>query len=304
MSREPFILPSFAKINLHLRVLGKRPDGFHELCTVFQTVSLHDRITFAAADGLSMTCDDPAIPTGEANLMIKAASKLRELSGASFGAKLHLEKRVPSPGGLAGGSSNAAVTLIGLVRLWGLEMPHEKLMTIAAELGSDVPFFLEGGTMLGTGRGEKLEPLPDLECDSLLIVTPNIAASTAAAYAGLRAESLTSEALETKLTVCRSEAENVLADIEAGANDFENTVLAAFPEINEVGERLTGLGARKVLMSGSGASVFAIFDNILTRQTALEALSQKADWRSFAAATVSRAEYREALFWEPVVVSE
>lgn len=304
MSREPFTLPSFAKINLHLKVLGKRPDGFHELCTVFQTVSLHDKITFEAADELSMTCDDAAIPTGEANLMIRAASRLREFSGTTAGARLHLEKRIPSPGGLAGGSSNAAVTLLGLMRLWGLEIPHEGLLTIAAELGSDVPFFLEGGTMLGTGRGERLEPLPDFKCDSLLIATPNVAVSTAAAYAGLRAESLTSQALETKLTVCRSEAENVLADIEAGANDFENTVLAAFPDINDVREMLFGLGSRKVLLSGSGASVFAIFDNILTRQTALEALSQKADWRSFAAATVSRAEYREALYKEPVVVSE
>lgn len=295
MSREPFTLPSFAKINLHLKVLGKRPDGFHELCTVFQTVSLHDKITFEAADELSMTCDDAAIPTGEANLMIRAAGKLREFSGTNAGAKLHLEKRIPSPGGLAGGSSNAAVTLIGLVRLWGLEIAHEELFTIAAELGSDVPFFLEGGTVLGTGRGERLERLPDFECDRLVIVTPNVAVSTAAAYAGLRAESLTSQALETKLSVCRSAAEEVLADIEAGANDFENTVLAAFPEINEVRKMLTELGARKVLLSGSGASVFAIFDNILTRQTALEALSQKADWRSFAAATVSRAEYREAL---------
>lgn len=304
MSREPFTLPSFAKINLHLRVLGKRPDGFHELCTVFQTVSLHDKVAFEAADGLSMTCDDAAIPIGEANLMIRAASRLRESSGTTAGARLHLEKRIPSPGGLAGGSSNAAVTLIGLMRLWELDVADGDLMTIAAELGSDVPFFLEGGTMLGTGRGERLETLPDFECDSLLIVTPNVAVSTAAAYAGLRAESLTSQALATKLAVCRSEAENVLADIEAGANDFENTVLAAFSEIDDVREMLSGLGARKVLLSGSGASVFAIFDNILTRQTALEALSQKADWRSFAAATVSRVEYREALFKEPVVVSE
>ncbi|MBX3296165.1 MAG: 4-(cytidine 5'-diphospho)-2-C-methyl-D-erythritol kinase [Acidobacteria bacterium] len=304
MSREPFTLPSFAKINLHLRVLGKRPDGFHELCTVFQTVSLHDRITFEAADEISMTCDDAAIQTGEANLMIRAASRLREFSGTTAGARLHLEKRIPSPGGLAGGSSNAAVTLIGLKRLWELDLADGDLMTIASELGSDVPFFLEGGTMLGTGRGERLETLPDFECDRLVIVTPNVAVSTAAAYDGLRAESLTSQALETKLTVCRSEAENVLSDIEAGANDFENTVLAAFPEISDVRKTLTGLGARKVLMSGSGASVFAIFDNILTRQTALEALSQKADWRSFAAATVSRTKYREALFREPVVVSE
>lgn len=297
-------MPSFAKINLHLRVLGKRADGFHEICTVFQTVSLHDKITFEAADELSMTCDDPAIPTGEGNLMIRAASKLRDLAGVSLGAKLHLEKRIPSPGGLAGGSSNAAVTLIGLMRLWGLEVPQSDLLAIAGDLGSDVPLFLEGGTMLGTGRGEKIGPLPDVIDDNLLIVTPNVAVSTAQAYAGLGAESLTNAALQTKLSVCRSEAEQVLKDLSFGTNDFESTVFSEFPEVKDVRDTLVGLGARKVLLSGSGASVFAIFDNLLTRQTALEALGDKTNWRSFAAATVSRTEYREALYPESLVVSE
>ncbi|MBK9164899.1 MAG: 4-(cytidine 5'-diphospho)-2-C-methyl-D-erythritol kinase [Acidobacteria bacterium] len=304
MSPEPFTLPSFAKINLHLRVLGKRADGFHELCTVFQTVSLHDKITFEAADGLSMMCDDPAIPTSEANLMIRAALRLREVSGTKAGARLHLEKRIPSPGGLGGGSSNAAVTLIGLMRLWGLEVPQSDLLALAAELGSDVPLFLEGGTMLGTGRGEKIEPLPDVIDDNLLIVTPNVAVGTAQAYAGLGTESLTNEALQTKLSVCRPEAEQVHKDLGFGTNDFESTVFSEFPEVKDVRDTLVGLGARKVLLSGSGASVFASFDNLLTRQTAIEALSQKADWRSFAAATVSRTEYREALYPESLVVSE
>src|SRR5947208_9407485 len=118
-----FTLPSFAKINWLLRVLGKRDDGFHELFTVFQTVSLHDELSFADADDLALTCDEPGVPTDEHNLIVKAARALQEASGIKDGAGIHLNKRIPSPGGLGGGSSNAGVALIGLSRLWRLQMP-------------------------------------------------------------------------------------------------------------------------------------------------------------------------------------
>jgi 4-diphosphocytidyl-2-C-methyl-D-erythritol kinase len=170
-----FTLPSFAKINLYLRVLGRRGDGFHELFTVFQTVSLCDSLTFEEADGLTLTCDDARIPTDDRNLVIKAAKRLRETAGIERGARMHLEKNIPSPGGLGGGSSNAAVTLIGLSRLWGIELPATDRQTIAAGLGSDVPFFLEGGTAIGTGRGEIIEPAGEFQSEHLLIVTPDIA---------------------------------------------------------------------------------------------------------------------------------
>src|SRR6266404_1886585 len=163
-----FSLPSYAKINWNLRILGKRGDGFHEICTVFQTISLHDTLHFTANDELFLTCDDPEIPTDEGNLITEAANKLNEKFGTNFGTRIHLEKRIPSPGGLGGGSSNAAVTLIGLMRLWELEIAPSDLQSIAEQLGSDVPFFLRGGTALGTGRGEQIETLDDREEDFVL----------------------------------------------------------------------------------------------------------------------------------------
>ena len=144
-----FSLPSFAKINWSLRVLGKRSDGYHELCTVFQTVSLCDRIEIEESPTLSLTCSDTRIPITSENLILKAAEMLRAAAGIDRGARIHLDKRIPSPGGLGGGSSNAAVALIGLSRLWNIDST-EILPRIGAELGADVPFFLYGGTAIGT----------------------------------------------------------------------------------------------------------------------------------------------------------
>ena len=134
MLRE-FSLPSFAKINWFLRVLGKRANGYHELCTLFQTISLHDTLYFAESDVLELSCDDRSVPTDDRNLIIKAAKALCEASGTKRGAKIHLEKRIPSPGGLGGGSSNAAVALIGLARFWQLDIEMFELHKIAAGLG-------------------------------------------------------------------------------------------------------------------------------------------------------------------------
>ncbi len=165
-----FTLPSFAKLNLLLRVIGKREDGFHELFTIFQTVSLQDTIRFAHSDKLELGCDDPAIPTDDRNLILRAANALREFADVEKGADIYLEKQIPSPGGLGGGSSNAAVALIGLSRLWELDIAANDLQAISARLGSDVPFFLHGGTAIGTGRGELIEPIDDISEQFLLIV--------------------------------------------------------------------------------------------------------------------------------------
>jgi 4-diphosphocytidyl-2-C-methyl-D-erythritol kinase len=187
-----FSLPSYAKINWMLRVLGKRVDGFHELCTVFQTVSLHDTLTFEESDRLELTCDDPQIPVDDSNLIIKAAKALQEAipSTRGRGAKIHLEKRIPSPGGLGGGSSNAAVTLIGLGQLWNVDLWGVS-DTIAKNLGADVPYFLYGGTALGTSRGDEIEQLSDREEAHMLIVTPKVDVSTAAVFQDLGARTLT-----------------------------------------------------------------------------------------------------------------
>ena len=291
----PFTLPSFAKINWTLRVLGKRDDGFHELCTVFQTVSLHDTIHFSESDSLEVSCDDPSMPTNDSNLIVKAATALLEASGINRGARINLEKRIPSPGGLGGGSSNAAVTLMGLARLWQLDAGIADLHDIASWLGSDVPFFLYGGTALGTGRGEVIERMPDVEAENLLIVTPDVAVSTTEAFANITAPSLTNTASNHILRVCRLEAESLDPYQTTLENDFEASVFNSYPEIKRVKDKLLELGAVNAAMSGSGASVFAIFDKTETRQTAEKALDLESTWRKFAVSTVSRAKYRELL---------
>ena len=192
--KAPFSLPSFAKINWTLRVLGKRFDGFHELCTVFQTVSLHDTLDFEESERLELTCDDPNVPVDGSNLILRAAAALESHFQKPVTGKVHLTKRIPSPGGLGGGSSNAAAALIGFSELCGLgPISEEESYKIVAGLGADVPFFLSGGTAVGTGRGDLISPLGrDIEAENLLIVTPGVNVSTARAFAALNARTLTS----------------------------------------------------------------------------------------------------------------
>lgn len=297
-----FTLPSFAKINLSLRVLGRRDDGFHELCTVFQTVSLHDDLTFVrqaasqSSPEMALTCSDPTIPTDRRNLIIKAANALGERYQINQGAMIHLEKRIPSPGGLGGGSSNAAVALIGLAKLWNVPVNSDGLTEIAADLGSDVPFFLSGGTALGSGRGEKIEPMNDFPAKFLAVVTPDIDIPTRPVFEALNASNLTISTSESILNVCRFDPKSVDFLQSALKNDLESVVFTAFPEVERVKQTLLELGAVHAGMSGSGASVFAIFDKDETRQTALKALEIEPSWRSFAVAAISRSEYREALY--------
>ena len=288
-------LPSFAKINWTLRVLGKRNDDFHELCTVFQTISLKDTLHIEEGSDLSLTCDDARVPSGEDNLIIKAASALRSSIGSRSGARMHLEKRIPSGGGLGGGSSNAAAALIGLKRLWYADIPDNRLQRIAAEIGSDVPFFLEGGTAIGMGRGEVIEPFKEITAQYVLVVTPVISVSTRQAFADLNAHALTTKGREHILTVCRNEVRSLDPLHSVLKNDFEASVFATYPEIATVKQTLLDLGAANAAMSGSGASVFGVFDNKETRQAAQKALDHESTWRKFAVSTISRSEYREAL---------
>jgi 4-diphosphocytidyl-2-C-methyl-D-erythritol kinase len=295
MSGKGLTLPSFAKINPVLRVLGKRADGFHEIYTILQTISLTDELTFSPDSELSLVCDDPAIPPGRDNIIMRTAERLRERYEGTSGAKIILKKRIPSPGGLGGGSSNAAITLLALNKLWGIGAKVEELAEIGAEIGSDVPFFFYGGTCIGTGTGRSIEPAIETGKKYVIIVTPDLRVSTAEAYKGLNASNLTTENAERILFNYRFSAETDGLDTAVFENDFEPTVFGMYPEIKAVKDELLGLGAKAAMLSGSGASVFGVFDNLETRQTALEALGHKPDWRSFAVATVSRNEYREAL---------
>lgn len=295
MTAKSFTLPAFAKINLNLRILGKRDDGFHELCTIFQTVSLADNLTFTEYDEVILTCNDEKISTDESNIIIKAANKLREKFNIKKGAKIGLEKNIPSPGGLGGGSSDCAVALLGLAKLWKLKIDFSELVEIGKNLGSDVPFFFYGGTAFGTGRGTEIESIGEVDEKFLLIVTPNFEVSTKLAFERLNKPRLTNFDSKSILKICRNEAASFSFRQNVLKNDFENSVFEIYPEIKRVREKLLELGAIKSLLTGSGASVFALFDKEETRQATIKAIKKDENWRMFAVATISRNEYRVAL---------
>ncbi len=295
MDDAAFVLPSFAKINLHLQVIGKRSDGYHDLCTVFQTVSLHDTLAVSPADEILMTCGHESVPAGDRNLVVRAAVLMRERFGVRQGANIHLEKRIPAPGGLGGGSSNAATALLALRRLWEIDVDVADLHSLAEELGSDVPFFLYGGTALGMGRGEIVEPIEDFREEFVLVVTPDVAVATREAFKRLKVRSLTKQDSKRILQICRFDLESADFKYTSFKNDFEITVFAEYPEVERVKNTLLDLGAERAMLSGSGGSVFAVFDKEETRQAAMKALDNEVNWRKFAVATISRAEYREAL---------
>ncbi len=297
MSDAVFTLPAFAKINWTLRVLGRRTDNLHELRTVFQTVTLHDRLKFAprSDDRFDLTCDAPDIPTGEDNLVTRAAVALRDRYPVKRGASVHLEKRIPAGGGLGGGSSDAAIALLGLARLWQIQTDQDELTEIGARLGADVPFFFTGGTALGTGLGTRITPLPDASAEHLLIVTPNVKVSTAAAYTSLNAPALTKGDDDIMLSISRADAQIPANLQDALHNDFEPVIFRAEPEIERVKTALLLEGARGALLAGSGSSVFGIFDNKEAQKRAGEALGKEEGWRVFPCAALARGEYFKSL---------
>ena len=176
-----------AKLNLYLEILGKRPDGYHEIETLMVAVNLHDRLSFAdnESGAITLTCDDPRMPTGATNLVVKAAERLKASTGSNRGAAIVLKKVIPAEAGLAGGSSDAAATLVGLDRLWGLNASAKQLETVAAEVGSDVAFFLNGPAAICRGRGEQVEALSLRSPLHFVLVCPPVGLSTADVYRNL-----------------------------------------------------------------------------------------------------------------------
>lgn len=297
MSAEKINVPAFAKINLGLRVHGRRPDGYHEISTVFQTVSLRDTLSFQSTpDGkLELVCSDPSIPADDTNLVLRAAAALRERFGVGEGVRVELGKVIPAGGGLGGGSADAAVTLAALATLWGLETDAIELAEIGARLGADVPFFLTGGTALGTGTGTEIRPLEDAPKMHLVIVAPGVHVSTAEAYGALGAPALTKVEPLVNLSVSRTEADFPDSLCDVTSNDFEAVVVRLHPEIGRAREALGGAGAHRVMLSGSGSSVFGVFENKGEAERAREALKAESSWKVFACETLTRAEYLAAL---------
>lgn len=256
-------LRSLAKINLELRVLSKRPDGYHELRTVFQTISLADTIdvAYTPARRTKIQIDSAAdIPD---NLMVRAADLV--LSALKQRARVHfrLEKKIPMGGGLGGGSSNAAAVLLALPVLAQKQIALETLLEVAAQLGSDVPFFLLGGTAVGLGRGTELYPIPGPPSRPALLVCPGVHVSTSTAYQGLRRE-LTQAPGSPRMNNFQAFAwrvgESGPGEGWNAVNDFETVVFKQYPQLKSIEEKLLKLGACPALMSGSGSTVFGIFN--------------------------------------------
>jgi len=297
-------LPSFAKINWSLEIPGKRPDGYHEVKTLLQTISLHDELHFEVSEdrAVSLSCDNPDIPTGSDNLVVRAAHLLRERFEVVQGVRVRLEKRIPINAGLGGASSNAAVTLLALNRLWEIKPGGGELLEIAAKLGADVPFFLLGGCVQATGTGTTLSPLPSAPepvRQYLIVITPNAGISTAAAYHALDSRALTTKNANPILSVSQSEANSgdsqPWPSVDSLKNDFESVIFDIEPEIRRTKEALLQAGALGALLAGSGSSVFGIFADEEDQQRAANEIQLEAGWRIFPCVTVSQIEYLRAV---------
>ncbi|WP_152050716.1 4-(cytidine 5'-diphospho)-2-C-methyl-D-erythritol kinase [Tautonia marina] len=260
-----------AKLNLFLEVLGKRPDGFHELETLMVAIDLHDRLTLAADDSgqIVLTCDDPSLPTGAENLVVKAAETLRAEAGPdaskTLGARISLEKAIPAQAGLGGGSSDAAATLVALDRLWNLHTPAGRLRELAGQIGSDVPFFLDAPVAVCRGRGERVEPL-NLNPDTIagfhaILVCPPVGVRTADAFAGLTPPDRP-EPIEPVIDALRSSDSERLG--RRLFNRLQPVAERIQPALGRVRAALNDLGSSVLdghLMSGSGSAYFGLARN-------------------------------------------
>jgi len=286
-------VPAFAKLNLGLRVLYKRTDGYHELRTVFQTVSLADRLDISWTPGSTTRIEIEGTPEIPDNLVERASRLVLEAMKIHGDVQFHLKKNIPAGAGLGGGSSDAAAVLLALPVLTGKPLSADHILAMATQLGSDVPFFLHGGTALGLGRGEELYPLPGRPPARGLLVIPNLHSSTAEAYRDL-SPGLTSIPLQNKLASFQQEVWRGGADGNTAAvkdNDFEEVVFARYPELKQIKQRLRRAGANPAAMTGSGSAVFGIFADPERLDRAKKSFP---DQRVFPISFVSRAQYRSA----------
>ena len=285
------ILPAFAKVNLDLRILGVRSDGFHDLKTIFQSLALHDVLTFTARRGpFLIECDNPKIPTDERNLVWKAASLLWRTAGgrgnAPRDAVVGLRKRIPDQAGLGGGSADAAMAILGLARVWNLGLDVPTLSRLAAAVGSDVPFFLVGGTALGLGRGDDIYPLVDLPRTYVVVVRPQFGVSTVDAYGWYDTEPRRTTRDGTRKALPDRWPEWAVNL----RNDLEPSVIRHHPTIGRIKQALVDAGAVFAAMSGSGSAVFGLFERMdAARRTAADLA--RPGWTVTSTRTLTRAEY-------------
>jgi len=290
---------AYAKVNLCLHVLGRRADKYHELRTIFQTITLHDTLELELlrdprielhVTGNSSLAAEPS----PQNLVYRALKALRRELRWRTGVRAVLSKRIPAGGGLGGGSSDAAAALAGMLRLTGRAIPAARLFAIARQLGADVPFFLHGGRAVGIGRGDEIYPLPDIPRRALLVVSPRgTTVATRDAYQWL-ARRLTKPRDPIKLarfcTLCWSTQRGALE------NDFEAVVFPRFPRLRRIKRELLERGVAEAALAGSGSAVFGFFQSPAQARRAAQAFPKD---QVFVCSTLSRAAYRRQLGWPP-----
>ncbi|HTM86808.1 MAG TPA: 4-(cytidine 5'-diphospho)-2-C-methyl-D-erythritol kinase [Terriglobales bacterium] len=332
----PTTVRSFAKINIGLYIGARRPDGFHELRTVYQTIGVHDRITVSlgSGDGIELRCKVPGVPLDNTNTCWRVAERAMACLGQSGRVRIEIEKELPVQGGLGGASSNAVASLLALERELQHELPLPEKFRLAAEVGSDLPLFLIGGTVLGMGRGEEVYPLPELPPTTCVLAIPGIAVSTPQAFAGWDREhdpaKLTPSMPSDRINVFgsavflglngflsrpdqaagrlfsgvpamegRGRAETQLLDlVRTGmANDFEKVVFPQHPELAQVKRILEAEGASYASLSGSGSAIYGFFGSTKSAEKAAAAL-QAQGTRAHVTTTVTREQY-----WEQLLVA-
>lgn len=279
---------AYAKINLALDILGKRHDGFHEVAMIMQTIDLADTVQLSEQDGdITVTANIPALACDSTNLAYRAAQMIRQEYGIKSGVIIGLDKKIPMAAGLAGGSADAAGVLVGLNRLWSLDISNERLAQLGAALGSDVPFCLSGGTMLATGRGEILKRIPSFSECYVVLAKPNISIATAWAYGSFRQEQVSQ----------RPDINGMIDALAAGdfagvasklCNVFESVAIPEYAIIGRIKQSMIDSGLIASLMSGSGPTVFGVTQNARQAEAAALSLKQFTNVEVFVAKTVSR----------------
>jgi 4-diphosphocytidyl-2-C-methyl-D-erythritol kinase len=279
---DKLLLKAPAKINYRLEVLRKRVDGYHDLRMVMQRIDLSDEIEVVLREspGIGVACDSEAVSGGRENIAWRAADAILSLHGSSLGVDISITKKIPVAAGLGGGSSDAATVLMGLNKLLNMGLSDERLMELGVKLGADVPFFIFKKTALAEGIGDKLTPVEGLPPVWLVLVNPNLHVSTAWAYQNL---TLTNRSDDYKLPKFCNRIEDICSIL---ANDLESVTVGRFPVINEIKSTLIAHGAKGVLMSGSGPTVFAVFASEEEARRSHGKIREVGGWTSFLTRTL------------------
>ena len=257
-------LQAFAKINLDLRVLGPREDGYHEVRTVLQTIDWADEIHIEPADRFEFV--EHGVDAGDENLVVKAVRAFEQLTGETVRARIELFKNIPAGAGLGGGSADAAVTVLGLQRLYDREIPQTELLRTLGRLGSDVPFFSVGGRAVGTGRGDEITAMDDETEYGLVVVVPGLVIATREAYSWLTVSGKSNN-------ISRFAAQPASGSGVGPGNDFESVVFPRHPQLSEIKNEILRAGAQRAALSGTGSAIFGVFGSAEDAARALPRLS-------------------------------